>query len=84
MWGVHITDLTNTSRWLFLNFHTLRWDTTLVESVFQSLPSPIEFQIIYNALPTIQPSSRVYGTCHPNCGVLALGGVPIWGILEDQ
>ena len=81
---MHIVKVTNISRWLFLDLHTLRWDTTLIEAVLRSLTSPIEFQIVYIALSTIQPSSRVYGTCHPDYGVPVLGGVTIGGILEDQ
>ena len=31
---MHITNVTNTFRWLFFDLHTLRWDTTLIEAVF--------------------------------------------------
>lgn len=31
--GVHITDVTNASRTMLMNIHSLRWDTTLMEYV---------------------------------------------------
>ncbi|HPL69735.1 MAG TPA: glycerol kinase GlpK [Brevefilum sp.] len=67
--GVHITDVTNASRTLLMDLHTLDWD----ESILSALNIPRVM------LPEIRPSSTIYGTAK---GVLS--GVPVAGILGDQ
>jgi glycerol kinase len=67
--GVHLTDVTNASRTLLMDIHTLDWD----EGMLSVLDIPRQM------LPEIVPSSSVYGTA---TGVVA--GVPVAGILGDQ
>ena len=67
--GVHVTDVTNASRTMLMNLHTLDWDEDML--AVMSIPRAI--------LPTIRPSSQVYGTAQG-----ALGGIPIAGDLGDQ
>jgi glycerol kinase len=67
--GVHLTDVTNASRTLLMDIHTLDWD----EGMLSALDIPRQM------LPEIVSSSSVYGTA---TGVVA--GVPVAGILGDQ
>ena len=68
---LHITDVSNASRTLLLNIETLRWDDDLL-ALFDIPPS---------LLPTVKPSSEVYGqTRHPEIGA----GIPIAAIAGDQ
>ena len=69
MTGAHVTDVTNASRTLLMNLHTLDWDEELLRLL----------EIPRSMLPRICSSSEVYGTVHG-----ALGGVPIAGDLGDQ
>ena len=66
--GAHVTDVTNASRTLLMNLHTLDWD----EGILAELGIPRQM------LPTIRPSSdpEIYG--------YALGKVPVCGDLGDQ
>jgi glycerol kinase len=50
--GLHITDVTNASRTMLMNIHSLSWDEELLS--FFDIPRGI--------LPEIQPSIQVYGT----------------------
>lgn len=68
--GLHITDVTNASRTQLMNLKTLDWDDELLEA----------FGIPRAMLPTIKPSSEVYG--HVASEVMP--GVPVAGILGDQ
>ena len=61
--GLHCTDVTNASRWLFLNLNSCNWDAALVNQVCAPHNLPL------SALPTICPSSHVYGHIHKDCGV---------------
>ncbi len=67
--GIHITDVTNASRTQLMNLHSMTWDN----EILKTLNIPIQM------LPTIRPSSEIYGVA---LGVLS--GVPIAGILGDQ
>lgn len=67
--GKHVTDVTNASRTLLMNLHTLDWD----ESILSTLCIPRAM------LPQICSSSEVYGTAK---GLLE--GVPVAGDLGDQ
>lgn len=68
---VHITDVTNASRTMLLDIHSLQWDNELLEL----------FNIPASMLPEVKSSSEVYGetvgTIFPAC-------VPIAGIAGDQ
>ncbi len=68
--GVHVTDVTNASRTMLMNLTTLDWDAEMLR--IMDIPRAL--------LPTIKPSSAVYG--HATLGVLA--GIPIGGDLGDQ
>uniref|UniRef100_A0A8C6UL22 glycerol kinase n=1 Tax=Neogobius melanostomus TaxID=47308 RepID=A0A8C6UL22_9GOBI len=68
--GVHITDVTNASRTMLFNIHTLNWDQELCRY----------FDIPMEILPKVHSSSEIYG--HMSAGPLA--GVPISGCLGDQ
>ncbi|GGR00272.1 glycerol kinase GlpK [Kitasatospora griseola] len=67
--GRHVTDVTNASRTLLMNLHTLEWDERIAESI--GVPMAM--------LPQIRSSAEVYGEA---VGVLA--GVPVAAALGDQ
>ncbi|WP_165065151.1 glycerol kinase GlpK [Marisediminicola senii] len=69
--GVHITDVTNASRTLFMDLETLQWDDAILA----------DFGVPRSMLPEIKSSSEVYG--HVSSSSL-LREVPIAGILGDQ
>ncbi|MGC8781071.1 MAG: glycerol kinase GlpK [Anaerolineae bacterium] len=66
--GAHVTDVTNASRTLLMNLHTLDWDGGILDVL--GIPRQM--------LPAIRPSSdgEFYG--------YALGKVPVCGDLGDQ
>jgi glycerol kinase len=72
--GVHITDVTNASRTLLMNLHTLNWD----EDILHSMGIPRQM------LPQIRPSSDpgIYGMTESH-GVFG-GNIPVTGALGDQ
>jgi len=76
--GIFITDVSNASRWLFLDLHKGQWDPELVNAICSPHSLPM------SALPEIRSSSEVYATCSKNCGVTIFDGVPIASILGDQ
>lgn len=67
----HITDVTNASRTLLFNIHTLAWDDELLEI----------FDIPASMLPTVCDSSEVYGETSTELGSRP---IPIAGIAGDQ
>jgi glycerol kinase len=69
--GVHVTDVTNASRTLFMDLETLQWDDEILKA----------FDVPRSMLPEIKSSSEVYG--HVESSSL-LREVPIAGILGDQ
>lgn len=76
--GLFITDVSNASRWLFLDLKTVSWDQDLVDTMC----SPHKLSV--DALPKICPSSELYAVCKSSCGVDAFDGVPLGSILGDQ
>uniref|UniRef100_A0A3Q3QS83 Probable glycerol kinase n=1 Tax=Monopterus albus TaxID=43700 RepID=A0A3Q3QS83_MONAL len=68
--GVHCTDVTNASRTMLFNIHTMDWDPELCKY----------FGIPMEILPRVRSSSEIYGLM--KCG--ALSGIPISGCLGDQ
>ncbi len=68
--GLHLTDVTNASRTQLMNLETMAWDEEILAT----------FDIPKAMLPSIEPSSKVYGliTAEP------LAGVPLAGDLGDQ
>ena len=69
--GVHVTDVTNASRTMFMDLETLPWDEEILDA----------FGVPTSMLPEIRSSSEVYGTVHTS---QLLREVPIAGILGDQ
>jgi glycerol kinase len=68
---IHITDVSNASRTMLFNIHTLQWDTEMLELL--TIPASI--------LPIALPSSEIYGyTKNQFFGA----EVPIAGIAGDQ
>jgi len=67
---VHATDVTNASRTMLYNIHTLQWDQELLKL----------FDIPQSVLPTVVSSSGVIG----NCEVIPGYNIPIGGIAGDQ
>ena len=69
--NLQITDVSNASRTLIYNIHTLKWDTELLDI----LDIPIEI------LPEVRPSSEIYGSTSAE---LFGAEIPISGIAGDQ
>jgi glycerol kinase len=69
--AVHITDVTNASRTMLYNIHSLRWDDDLLRL----------FDIPASMLPEVKSSSEVYGN---TSGAVLSGKIPIAGIAGDQ
>lgn len=69
--GVHITDVTNASRTLFMDLAKLEWDEDILAT----------FGVPRSMMPEIKSSSEVYGTVHTS---QLLREVPVAGILGDQ
>ena len=68
---IHITDASNASRTMLFNLHSGSWDNDLLDL----------FRIPASMLPTVVPSSQVYGEVS---AVPGLRGIPIAGIAGDQ
>ena len=66
---VHATDVTNASRTMLYNIHTLSWDPELLK----------ELSIPVSMLPQVQPSSYLFGTTD-----LFGTPIPVAGIAGDQ
>ena len=69
--AVHVTDVTNASRTMLFNIHTLTWDQELLDML----------EIPVSILPEVKSSSEVYGVTAE--GVLPVS-IPIAGIAGDQ
>ncbi|XP_032412349.1 glycerol kinase-like isoform X1 [Xiphophorus hellerii] len=74
--GIHCTDVTNASRTMLFNIHTMAWDAELCKY----------FGVPMHILPKVRSSSEIYGLLKiSSCwkaGVLS--GIPISGCLGDQ
>ncbi|SFQ54885.1 glycerol kinase GlpK [Parafilimonas terrae] len=68
---VHVTDVTNASRTMLFNIHSLQWDEELL-ALF-SIPKSI--------LPDVKSSSEIYGYTE---NVLSAKNIPVAGIAGDQ
>ena len=69
--SVHVTDVTNASRTMLFNIHTLEWDKELLEL----------FGIPLSMMPAVKSSSEVYGCTKTT---IFAHEVPIGGIAGDQ
>ena len=67
----HVTDVSNASRTMLFNIHTLQWDDELLRM----------FGIPASVLPDVRSSSERYGEVAPSLGI---DHVPIAGIAGDQ
>ena len=68
---IHATDVSNASRTMLCNIHTLQWDGELEKIL--TIPG--------NMLPQIRSSSEVYGTTQ---NILTAKNIPIAGMAGDQ
>ena len=68
---VHVTDVTNASRTMLFNIHTLEWDKELLDLL--GVPASM--------MPAVKSSSEVYGTTKTT---IFAHEVPIAGIAGDQ
>jgi len=69
--AVHVTDVTNASRTMIFNIHTLQWDYDLLDL----------FGIPASMLPQVRSSSEVFGE---TAGNILAHKIPIAGIAGDQ
>jgi glycerol kinase len=67
---LHVTDVTNASRTMLFNIHTLQWDNELLKI----------FNIPSSMLPEVKSSSEVYGTTQGHFS----SSIPVAGIAGDQ
>src|SRR5512133_2046656 len=67
---LHVTDVSNASRTMLFNIHTLSWDEELLKI----------FNIPASLLPEVKSSSEVYGSTEGQF----LSGIPVAGIAGDQ
>ncbi len=72
--GKHVTDVTNASRTMLMNLHTMEWDDKIAESI--GVPLGI--------LPEIRSSAEVYGEVTGGKLGDLLGGIPVASALGDQ
>ncbi len=68
---VHVTDVSNASRTMLFNIHSLTWDMELLQL----------FNIPASILPQVKSSSEVYGHTQ---NILTAHNIPIAGIAGDQ
>ncbi|HWR34188.1 MAG TPA: glycerol kinase GlpK [Chitinophagaceae bacterium] len=68
---VHVTDVSNASRTMLFNIHSLQWDEDLLKL----------FNIPASVLPEVKPSSKIYGVTG---NIIPDSKIPIAGIAGDQ
>lgn len=68
---VHVTDVSNASRTMLFNIHSLQWDEELLRL----------FNIPASVLPEVKPSSKILGTTG---NIIPDSCIPIAGIAGDQ
>ncbi len=68
---VHVTDVSNASRTMLFNIHSLEWDADLLNL----------FNVPASMLPTVKSSSEIYGHTQ---NILNAHNIPIAGIAGDQ
>jgi glycerol kinase len=69
--AVHATDVSNASRTMLFNVHANQWDPELLQAM--DVPA--------NLLPSVKPSSALYGEVSP---ALLGHAIPIGGVAGDQ
>jgi len=68
---VHVTDVSNASRTMLFNIHSLQWDEELLR-IFDIPPA---------VLPVVKPSSKIYGVTGQ---IIPDSRIPVAGIAGDQ
>ncbi len=68
---VHVTDVSNASRTLLFNIHTMQWDEDLLKL----------FDVPHSMLPKVCSSSEIYGMTQ---NLLTASSIPVSGIAGDQ
>ncbi|HEY6062702.1 MAG TPA: glycerol kinase GlpK [Chitinophagaceae bacterium] len=68
---VHVTDVSNASRTMLFNIHSMQWDEDLLKL----------FNIPASVLPEVKPSSKIYGVTG---NIIPDSRIPIAGIAGDQ
>lgn len=68
---VHVTDVSNASRTMLFNIHSLQWDNELLKL----------FDIPAAVLPEVKPSSKIYGVTG---NIIPDSRIPVAGIAGDQ
>ena len=78
--GCFCTDVTNASRWLFMDLKTCQWNTDCIATVVAPHVLPTE------CLPTICPSSHIFGYVHEQCSerLSWAARIPLASVLGDQ
>lgn len=71
---VHMTDVTNASRTMLFNIHTLKWDTELLDL----------FDIPVSILPEVRQSSEIYGIATCLKEINENLNIPIASVIGDQ
>jgi glycerol kinase len=66
----HVTDVSNASRTMLFNIHTLQWDDELLRL----------FRVPASMLPAVKASSEIYGRAE----TAGLAGIPVAGVAGDQ
>ena len=69
--AVHATDVSNASRTMLFNAHSNQWDPELLQAL--DIPA--------NMMPSVKPSSALYGEVNP---ALLGHAIPIGGVAGDQ
>ncbi len=69
--ALHVTDVTNASRTMLFDIHTLQWDDDLLEAL----------DIPRSMLPEVRSSSEIYG---PTVTTVFASKIPLAGIAGDQ
>ena len=69
--SVHATDVSNASRTMLFNVHSNQWDAELLQAL----------EIPANLMPSVKPSSALYGEVSPE---LLGHAIPIGGVAGDQ
>jgi glycerol kinase len=69
--AIHVTDVSNASRTMLFNIHSLQWDDELLKL----------FNIPASVLPEVKPSSKIYGVTG---NIIPDSKIPIAGIAGDQ
>ncbi|RAP74505.1 glycerol kinase GlpK [Paenibacillus montanisoli] len=72
--AIHATDVSNASRTMLFNIHTLEWDADILAKL--GIPAAM--------LPEVKPSSGIFGYTRLLGGAADGPGIPIAGVAGDQ